>query len=227
MSTSNAATVLLFGPQCLSFDSETLTQLRSLVVESHSSVWLDTISELPGYWKTLVSKFPALAALGGGDQLQELNTFFKTGTITPALIQLPNVILTPIVVLTHLAHYVRYVEQQVSSTGGDAEDVFASFAQRHIETLGFCTGLLSAYAIASSSNRSELQQYGAAAIRLAMLVGAIVDAQEAPGSVYGPSELFSVSWNTPETGDKIKQILDLFPEVRPKILMAISHDVLI
>ncbi|KAK1248838.1 hypothetical protein MKX08_007058 [Trichoderma sp. CBMAI-0020] len=220
MSTSNAATVLLFGPQCLSFDSEALTQLRSLVVESHSSIWLDTISELPSYWKTLVSKFPALAALGGGDQLQELNVFFKTGTITPALIQLPNVVLTPIVVLTHLAHYVRYVEQQVSSTGGDAEDVFASFAQRHIETLGFCTGLLSAFAVASSSKRSELQQYGAAAIRLAMLVGAIVDAQEAPGSAYGPSELFSVSWNTPETGDKIKEILDLFPEA----YISVSYD---
>lgn len=211
------STVLLFGPQCLSFDSEALTQLRNLVVESHSSVWLDTISELPGYWKTLVSKLPTLAALGGRDQLHELNTFFKTGTITPALIQLPNVILTPIVVLTHLAHYVRYVERQVSPAGGDAADVLASFAQGNVETLGFCTGLLSAFAVASSSNRSELQQYGAAAIRLAMLVGAIVDAQEAPGSVYGPSELFSVSWNTPEMSDKIKHVLDLFPEVSPSI----------
>jgi hypothetical protein len=44
--------------------------------------------------------------------------------------------------------------------------------------LGFYAGLLAALAVASASNRQEFHKYGAVAVRLAMLVGALIDAQE-------------------------------------------------
>jgi hypothetical protein len=46
------------------------------------------------------------------------------------------------------------------------------------ETLGLCTGLLSAVAVSSSVNKTQLHNYGAVAIRLAMTFGALVNTED-------------------------------------------------
>lgn len=56
--------------------------------------------------------------------------------------------------------------------------VAASKSDSKFETLGFCFGLLGALSVASASNRQDFQKYGATAVRLAMLIGALVDARE-------------------------------------------------
>jgi hypothetical protein len=62
-----------------------------------------------------------------------------------------------------------------------------------METLGLCTGTLSAFAVDSSPSIEGIHQHGAVAVRLAILNGAIVDAEEASAGPGGESVSFSVS----------------------------------
>ena len=98
---------------------------------------------------------------------------------------------------------------------GERHDLHGSNKQ-NTETLGFCTGLLGAIAVSSSATQAQFQHYGAVAIRLAMLIGALVDAQDKSEDLYGESKSFSAAWNSPECGAEMTRILERFPEVRSR-----------
>ena len=202
--------VLLFGPQALTSSEETLKTLRTALTESESCQWiLDTISELPGRWKGLVTRFPQLQEIPGEKLLGELRGWLETGVDDDATLQLPNILLTPLVVLTQLTQYSRYLQLSFPSP----QDLQAAFVHRNVETVGFCTGLLSAAVVSSSSNQDEFERYGAVALRLAMLIGGLVDAQDVSDRLHGRSKSFATTWNSPAAADEMERILDCFPEV--------------
>ncbi len=224
---SNGNTVLLFGPQALSFQEDSFHQLKSIILEDAENHWiLDAVSELPSYLKTFSEKFPKLQAISGVQLLDDLNNWFKTGKIPPASSHLPNIILSPLVVLTQLTQYSKYLKLAYPESG-DGQDLYASHNQK-TETLGFCTGLLSALAVSSAGNQAQFQQYGAIAVRLAALIGALVDAQDASGK-YRESTSIATVWNSRETKAEMTRILQQFPEVKhPCLVLACSnHPVLI
>ena len=111
-----------------------------------------------------------------------------------------NILLSPLVVAVQLTQYAKYQE------GKDSREF------SNIETLGFCTGLLSALAVSCSRNLEELEKYGAVAIRLAMLIGAVVDAQDAM-SEHGPSGSIAASWTSPGAISDLAAVLKAFPDV--------------
>jgi hypothetical protein len=74
-------------------------------------------------------------------------------------------LLTPLVVLFHLAQYQQSVELGIHGHSSGDDDLPQS-CRRSTEALGLCTGLLSAAAVASSSSGAELQHYAAVAVRL-------------------------------------------------------------
>ena len=82
---------------------------------------------------------------------------------------LPNVILSPLVVLSQLIQYSKYLK--ISHQG--EVDSYGSHGQQK-ETVGFCIGLLSALNLSSAGNQAQFQQYGATAVRLAALIGALI-----------------------------------------------------
>ncbi|ERF73358.1 hypothetical protein EPUS_08300 [Endocarpon pusillum Z07020] len=207
---SDGNTVLLFGPQALSFQEDSFHQLRSLILDHAENHWiLDVVAELPTNLKTCLRVFPKLQALSGVQQLEDLNDWFKTGKVPPASFHLPNILLSPLVVLTQLTQYSQYLKL-VHSESGNGRDLYASNTGK-TETVGFCTGLLSALAVSSAGNQVQFQQYGAAAVRLAALIGAFVDAQDALGK-YGESTSFATVWNSSETKTEMTRILQQFPE---------------
>jgi hypothetical protein len=122
---------------------------------------------------------------------------------------LPNILLTPLVVITHLSQYWKFLEL-VQLGSSDHNDPHTSLT-RDAETLGLCTGLLSAAAVSCSANKPQLQHYGAVAVRLAMLVGALVDARDTQTS---PSKCLSAAWSSPAAAARMTAILETFPEVR-------------
>lgn len=63
------------------------------------------------------------------------------------------------------------------------------------EALGLCTGILSAFAVASSKTLDDVQRYGAASVRLAMLSGALVDIEDDSHDAGHKATSFSVSWS--------------------------------
>lgn len=218
------ATILLFGPHFLSYNEESFNRLRSTLLDAPDNQWiLHTIAELPTYWETLSKAFPRLQAVPGAKLLQDLNDWLVTGGFTQASFPLPNVLLTPLVVITELTQYSIYLDL-ARPYFGDGDDLYTSFNQ-NVETVGFCTGLLSALVVSSSASQAQFQRYGANAVRLAMLIGALVDAQEISDSLQGASKSFSAAWNSPGSGAEMTRILKRFPEVRP--LSHLAHLMLI
>lgn len=203
---------LVFGPQALAFDEESASQLRFTLLNTSDFSWaLNTIAELSGYWDTLLETVPRLKHFPGEKLLEDLNEWLKTGKFTQASVPLPNILLTPLVVITHLTQYMRFLELIQPDSSG-CHNLHASF-RGNAETLGLCTGLLSAAAVSCSADRAELQHYSAVAVRLAMLVGALVDGQDLSADLQEGSKSFSVAWTTPESEAEMTRILKTFPEV--------------
>lgn len=108
--------------------------------------------------------------------------------------------------ILHLTQYVELLERVKPDESSGIQDF-----RKDAETLGLCTGLLSAAAVSCSADRVELQHYGAVAVRLAMAIGGLVDALEMS---EGKSRSFSLAWSSPELVGKIDAILKSFPKVR-------------
>lgn len=212
LGSASGTKILLFGPQALAFDEESASQLRSTLLNSPGFSWvLETIAELPGYWDTLTETVPSLQHFPGAKLLENLNNWLRTGEFTQASFPLPNVLLTPLVVITHLVQYLKFLEF-IQPESPESHNLHASF-KNNAETLGLCSGLLSAAAVSCSMDQAELQHYGAVAVRLATLVGALVDAQDVLTDPQGGSKSFSVAWNSPESCVEMTEILKGFPEV--------------
>ena len=205
--------MLLFGPQALSFDEGSFRRLRSSVSNSPNRHWIpDTIEALPRCWDVINNKFPKLSDVPGSELLRELGDWFRTGTMRrQAASQLPNIILSPLVVMMQLTQYAEYAELASLKSQQNQQDPFTC-PQHDTETLGFCTGILSAIVVSCSKNQTEFADFGAVAVRLAMLVGAIVDAQDIR-SDQGESRSLATVWKSYESALQLPSILQRFPEV--------------
>lgn len=192
---------LVFGPQCLAFDRTAADDLRAQLLEDESMSWgLQSLQGLASHWDTLQSSIPGLNDSRGKEALGELNNWLNTGEFGAVDFPLPNILLTPLVVILHLAQY-----QKLQCSTKDS---------KHIrETLGLCTGLLSAAAISCSENDEQLQESGAILVRLAMILGAIVDSKDASLGPEMRAKSLSVAWTTPSMRTELSSILNAFPEV--------------
>lgn len=257
-SCQQGTTVLVFGPQAISFNQQSLGKLRRSLSRGDVSQYrwiLDTVAELPSYWAALTSKLPEIAdAIPGERLLADLDSRLRKTHLgdggdsngsglgeddddcneegRAGEDNLPNMVLTPLVVLTQLTEYLRYLELNQLRNGGDSQsgngsgtgvDLQAGLLDRQnsgsrarkVETLGFCTGLLSAFAVASANNQAEFEKYGAVAVRLAVLIGALVDAQEVQGQRLGrgQSKSYAAAWRNSQQAEEMTRIINgLFPE---------------
>jgi hypothetical protein len=118
---------------------------------------------------------------------------------------LPNKVLIPLVVIFHLAQYTDFLGR----TGVNVDETWKSPG----ETVGFCTGLLSAFAVATSANKTDFAKHGSVAIRLGLLVGMVVDAKEA-SSELNASKSLRAGWSSTQTKDEMMNIIKDFPDVR-------------
>lgn len=200
--------VLLFGPQALSFQNDSFDLLKSDILGDADNRWvLDVIAHLPTYLKAFSEEFPKIQVSLGVKLLEGLNDWINIGKIPPASTHLPNVILSPLIVLSQLTQYSKYLKL----AHGDGQNLYGAHTQQ-TEVVGFCTGLLSALAVSSAGNQAQFQQYGAVAVRLAALIGALVDAQDALGD-YGESKSLATVWDSNQKKAEMTRIMQQFPEV--------------
>lgn len=200
--------VFLFGPQALAFDAKLFTTLQSHLYDSWA---LDALSDLPIIWESLVKQVPKLQHVEGERLLRELHQGLQTGSLPDSLFPLPNILLSPLVVIVQLTQYLAFVRSGLPGLG-DTDEIPQSVMQTS-ESLGLCTGILSAFAVSCASSIAKVQQYGAVAVRLSMLVGALVDAEEASPDTGSPAMSFSMSWNALESRTSVDEVLAEFPEV--------------
>jgi hypothetical protein len=202
-------TVLLFGPQALGFQEQSFRDLQSDLHNDPDNAWVRTVvAELPQYIEQLSQTFPKLQASGSPSNSQSLFDWLDSDGPLPVSRDLPNFLLTPLVVIGQLTQYTRYVKA-ANVDSGLGLDCWSP-QTRHV-TLGMCTGLLSALVVSAAKNKVDFQRLGAVAIRLAAMVGALVDAEDERGT-YGPSKSCSVAWSKAEHEQELKAILEAFPE---------------
>ncbi|KAL5355001.1 hypothetical protein BJX96DRAFT_170252 [Aspergillus floccosus] len=226
-------TTFIFGPHIGTFTKQAMDKhVRPIAQGPHREWILEAIAGLPGYWEALLEKMPEVGAgLPGDKQLSDLDAWFRHGqTDMSPEAELPNIIITPLVVLIQLTQYWQYLELTQDTSAG--EDLHANLVSQQeqqsettsrFESLGFCGGMLSALAVASAHNRHELEKYGSVAVRLAMLLGALADARNVWDSARGKgrSTSFAVAWISPKQGDDVRRILE---SMSPDAYLAVVFD---
>lgn len=203
--------IFLFGPLALSFDCDSFAQLRKTIVENEEHNWIrDVIIGLPLYWKTIVAAIPDLKAAPNLEDLEDLSGAFTTGQSLKSHFPLPNAVLIPLIVSLHLIEYASFTKH----TNIELDTCVDHFAlsKEGQETLGLCTGLLSALAVSCAGNKAQFQKYAAVAVRLGLLIGMVVDGHDAI-SELGPSRSISTAWNSVEKATDMHRILKDFPHV--------------
>ena len=221
------STIFLFGPHVGTFTKQSMEEMIRPISQGPHRDWiLDTMSGLPNYLNALNSKMPEIAhAIPGPKQLADLDSWLRHGVSDMASdVTLPSIIVGPLVVLIQLTQYWQYLEltHGEQPTTDVQADLVASSKEKKVESLGFCAGLLGALSVASANNRQEFQQYGAVAVRLAMLIGALIDAREVwdKASGKGGSVSFATAWVGPKAND-VKRIINA---QSPDAYVAVLYD---
>jgi hypothetical protein len=212
MSSSNLSTskpvVALFGPLSPSLSQSNLTTLRATILGSPQHAWVEQVlTSLPSHYQSLTNTCPNLHDRASEAQILDLAAWLQTGHLVLDKEQLPNSILAPLVVIAQLVKYRTFLDSQDAIQ----EQLMVG------ETVGFCIGLLSAFAVSLShgSPATLFEQNAGVAVHLAMLTGCIVDKQHRQDS-RGASKTFSVAWKRVDSRDNRKDlecILAKFPDV--------------
>lgn len=235
-SVSCESTLFLFGPHVGAFTKQSMQKLVQPFSHNVHRAWIvDTIAGLARYWDSLSDTMPNIsAAIPGSRQLADLNLWIRQGTVdvhsTENDASLPSIIVGPLVVLVQLTQYWRYLELTSPGSPDDGVDFQADVVLRQtqqdgrkVEAVGFCAGLLAAVAVASSGNREEFYRYGAVAVRLAMLIGALIDAQEVQDKATdkGGSVSYAIAWRGKKQAEEVARIVD---SLSPNAYIAVSYD---
>lgn len=202
-------TVLLFGPQALSFDQEEFRRIRSaLLINPQEHEWiLNTLHGFPEWLGVISQKIPQLR-VGKAYALQHnLIDWIQTGQFPGKEYIVPNVFLNPLVVISQLIQYTKYLQCAYPE---DADPHQAAASKAKGETVGLCVGLLSAATVSSSSCRKDFETYGAVALRIALLSGLLVDAVE----LEERSISLAAAWNSADIGKEVARVVKDFSNVR-------------
>ena len=200
--------LLVFGGQALNFNATSLEALHTKIASSSIHKWAsDVVASLP---TTLARASTDIAGLEKyKSHLAALVEAFRTGTTSNDLFPLPNILLSPLVVISQLTDYLALVQAVEPSI--DASSKIPDSIVKNAQTLGLCTGLLSASAVATSASIADLQEYGAISVRLAMLSGALVDFEDSSRGSGDRSTSFSATWSS-VSHSHLESILKGYPE---------------
>ncbi|KAK5633281.1 hypothetical protein RRF57_008995 [Xylaria bambusicola] len=194
--------VLMFGPISISCNPTQVSRVRKAVISNNHNAWiLSLAAQLPQLWTTISTALPTLYDDSGYKQILDMAEALRLGRPLKTPYPLPNKVLIPLVVIYHLTQYTDFIQR----AGVNVDEAL----KNHQETLGFCTGLLSAFAVSASGNTEDFERYGAVAIRLGMLVGMVVDAREAPSDL-NVSKSVRAGWGSTQTKEELKSIINEF-----------------
>ena len=215
---------VIFGPQKPFPSAEALFHLRLVLLsDPRLASFVEAIKGLLGLWYTFLELQPDLKRVPGIRVLGYLNTWIKHGDFPQVSDPLPNVLLTPLTIISHIAQYVYHHRLHKAETyAGTPDDSSMGRPQ------GVSIGILSAFAISCSTCVSDISDYGAVALRLAMCLGAFIDLEGAYANP--PDETLSFTLRC-DPGNKhctrklLGEFLDEFPEVScfPRKTLYIYH----
>lgn len=160
----------------------------------------------------LVDKDPQLSSISNTASVTLLEQWLQSGYMLENSEELPNYASLPLIVLLQIA---LYLYQLGNSDVAPAEEYPVDELKQH-GVQGFCVGLLAATAIAFSTNDDQLAKMTAVSMRLAMCIGAYVDADASYADPPAPACALSARWQKGDMGlDEMVKMLVEFPRVSP------------
>ena len=206
--TAALPSLIAFGSQTIWPTSEYLFQLRAaIILEPRLRTFLTAIKELPRLWQELVLHDPRLNAVPGQACMKDLVEWVNHGDFQSVTGVPPNVLTTPFTIIIHIIQYFHFLD----SLQCDHATVLESL--KHGGAQGFCTGMLSAIAIACSENEDEVNDLAVVALKLALCIGAYVDLDGAYADETNETTSIAVRWRSGGGHDKVMEILKRYPEV--------------
>lgn len=115
----------------------------------------------------------------------------------------PNSLVTSLTVLIHAIQYVESLDQQKPDVSHD--QILKSTAKCGVQ--GFCTGILSAFAISASQSTADVGRLSAKSFRLAFAIGALVDL-DALINPSGSAACIAVRWKAEESKAAVSKVLE-------------------
>ncbi|XXH00815.1 hypothetical protein Hte_007166 [Hypoxylon texense] len=215
------------GPQ----SKKSLEKHVRQILKGPNAKWmLDTLADMPRYWEAVIEKIPEMAGtMQGAQLLADLESWLRNGTAADDSIapdaEIPDIWIGFMMIAIELDQYWRYLEFRFN---GLVDDPQAELVQQHqstgsdkVETVGFCAGMIAAVAVASSHNRQEFEKYGAAALRIGVMMAALVGACEEWSKSLGKggSVSLATAWRTPKQGQDMTRIVASMPDAYVSVLL--------
>ncbi|KAI8946421.1 hypothetical protein F4801DRAFT_593370 [Xylaria longipes] len=199
--------ILFFGPQFDASSDAALSVLQQSS-EDHQSWMTDVISGLLTLWAKTSHRLSNSDLVPVQKHLAHLQSFLTQKVHGEPRGALPNTVLSPLTVLVQIRQYQVYVQTH-SNPSLDAHSILLQDAKA--TPLGICIGLLTRCAIASAVSTRDLLHCAAVAIRLALFIGAIVDAEEYV-NFHGPTIAFTAMWRHAEGERDLNRIISQYAD---------------
>lgn len=153
---------------------------------------------------------PSLKQVPGLEAINSLLQWIDHGEFSRISDLPPNVLSTPLTIIIHIVHYFEFLKADGRAT--THANIIKSVKVAGIQ--GFCTGFLSAVALACSKNEEDVSTLGAVALRLAFCIGAFVDLDGVFADPPNETHLIAVRWKSDDSKNTVLNILQDFPDVR-------------
>lgn len=193
---------LLFESQCDNLDESVLHIRRAIKEDETLAFLIDILAELPSLWSLYTEADPELSQISGDRQLAALNEVVQ-GQLPSSAVKATNLLLTPVTVIRQLVDFMKLAGSTIHPAFGSSSSVKPGTNITDVQ--GFCVGILSAIAVATSRNEGEFQNIASKVIRLAVYVGAVVDLDE---RLSGSHSSLAIRWRSPIQYVKLQQFLN-------------------
>ena len=203
---------VIFGSLSSCLDKPRLLRLRGNILNSPDLRFLlGVIDELPSVWPVIRATCPQVGKARGADQLEQVKQFLHDGVLSFGETgSIPCLTASLLTVLSHVTEYIIFSRNAPDASCGDSHGWFHEVQ----EVQGFCIGFLAAAAVACSDNKSEFCTYASVALRLAVCIGATIDAAEDPLPPSKYSRSYSVRRKTETEKKQLDAILESVTGVR-------------
>lgn len=199
---SNEVRIALFGPQVTNWTHKSLSSLQSALLEDDKLEFLKkSLARLSSLWPMLEKDF-GVRGFSGAEKLRELEEF-ATGAKELDPQNLISTHLSPLTVVSQVINLI-----QLADASGTKDSILGFAAAQ-----GFCLGFLSAAALASADDWTEFECNVSNAVRLAVCIGIVVDAQSLSIPAPERATAVHVRWKTAEDRAFLETCLDLFAGV--------------
>ncbi|KAL9608393.1 MAG: hypothetical protein Q9167_006773 [Letrouitia subvulpina] len=176
------ASAAIFCPQSKAPGEAYLGELHAFLCQNHHlRGFVQDILSLGDTWAVLGSTRKDIAGLSQGPQyIQNLVNWISTGQSSKIANCMSGILSLPLLVIIQISQYFQYLEQYSLSHDQLAEKLRAGGGIQ-----GYCGGLCPALAIACSRDEAEVVEHAAAAMRIALAIGAygeLGDDESVPGA---------------------------------------------